>query len=219
MFLVVLALLLALPFVELWVAIAVADAIGWPFTLLLLMAMSFSGLVLLRRQGTSVWRRANAEMAAGRVPTAQLLDGAMVIVGGMSLMVPGFITGVFGALLMLSPVRALLRPVMVAWMGARAARLVRAGRMQAVVVDTVVGPDGRVRQRTRTMGDVVDSDGWEVGSEPSGLPVAGPHGDVIEGGVIDGDVIDAGGADDPDRSGDRPSVGDRDPRNSNRDGR
>jgi hypothetical protein len=93
MFLVVLALLLALPFIELWVAIAVADAIGWPLTLLLLMAMSFSGLLLLRRQGTSVWRRANAEMAAGRVPTAQLLDGAMVIVGGVSLMVPGFVTG------------------------------------------------------------------------------------------------------------------------------
>ncbi len=209
MFLVVLALLLVLPFVELWVAIAVADAIGWPFTLLLLMAMSFSGLVLLRRQGTSVWRRANAEMAAGRVPTAQLLDGAMVIVGGVSLMVPGFVTGVFGALLMLPPVRALLRPLMVAWMGARAARLVRAGRMQAVVVDTVVGPDGRVRQRTRNMGDVIDSDGWDVGSEPSGLPVAGPHGDVIEGGVIE----------DPDRAGDRPNRGDQDPGNPNGDRR
>jgi UPF0716 protein FxsA len=219
MFLVVVALLLALPFIELWVAIAVADAIGWPFTLLFLMAMSFSGLVLLRRQGTSVWRRANAEMSAGRVPTAQLLDGAMVIVGGVSLMVPGFVTGIFGALLMLPPVRALLRPLMIAWMSARAARLVRAGRMQAVVVDTVVGPDGRVRQRSRTMGDVIDSDGWDVGSEPSGLPVAGPHDHVIDGDVIDGGTTDVGGAGDPNRSGDRSGRGDQDPGNSNAGGR
>ena len=104
MFLVVLALLLALPFVEVWVAVQVAEVIGAPLTLLLLLAMCAAGVVLLRREGTTVWRRANAEMAAGRVPTDQLLDGALVLIGGVSLMVPGFVTGVFGLLLMLPPV-------------------------------------------------------------------------------------------------------------------
>jgi hypothetical protein len=69
------------------------------------------------------------------------------------------------------------------------------------------------------MGDVIDSDGWDVGSEPSGLPVAGPHDHVIDGDVIDGGTTDVGGAGDPNRSGDRSGRGDQDPGNSNAGGR
>lgn len=186
MFGVLLAFLLVLPFLEIWVAIQVAGVIGAPLTFLVLIGMSVAGFYLLRGEGTSVWRRANDEMAAGRVPTQQLLDGALVLVGGVCLIVPGFITGVFGALLLLPPVRALVRPLLLAWMARRAARLARSGRMSGIVVDTVVDAQGRVRTRTRTMGDVIDSDGWEVGDEPSELPVAGPHSQVIDGHVVDG---------------------------------
>jgi UPF0716 protein FxsA len=186
MFGVLLAFLLVLPFLEIWVAIQIAGVIGAPLTFLLLIAMSVAGFYLLRGEGTSVWRRANEEMAAGRVPTQQLLDGALVLIGGVCLIVPGFITGVFGALLLLPPVRSLVRPLLLAWMARRAARLARSGRMSGIVVDTVVDAQGRVRTRTRTMGDVVDSDGWEAGDEPSELPVAGPHSHVIDGHVVDG---------------------------------
>ena len=96
-----------------------------------------------------------------------------MLIGGVCLIVPGFITGIFGALLLLPPVRALVRPLLLAWMARRAARLARSGRMSGIVVDTVVDADGRVRSRTRTMGDVIDSDGWDVGEEPSSLPLAG----------------------------------------------
>lgn len=185
MFGVLLAFLLVLPFLEVWVAIQVAGVIGAPLTLLAVMAMSIGGVYLLRGEGTSVWRRANAEVAAGRTPTHQLLDGAMVLVGGVCLILPGFITGAFGLLLLLPPVRAVLRPLLLAWMGRRAERLARSGRMSGIVVDTVVGADGRVRTRTRTMGDVIDADGWDVGDEPTELPTAGPHSQVIEGHVVD----------------------------------
>lgn len=181
MFGVLLAFLLVLPFLEIWVAIQVAGVIGGPLTLLLLAGMSVAGVYLLRGESASVWRRANAEMAAGRVPTKELVDGALVIVGGVCLIVPGFITGVFGALLLLPPVRALVRPLLVAAMARRAARLARSGRMTGIVVDGVVDADGRVRTRTRTVGEVIDTEGWDVGDEPSELPVAGPHGPVIEG--------------------------------------
>ncbi len=181
MFGAVLAFFLVLPFVEIWVAIKVAGVIGAPLTLLAIFAMSVAGVYLLRREGTSVWRRANAELAAGRVPTQQLLDGALVLIGGVCLVVPGFVTGLFGALLLLAPVRSLVRPLLVAWMARRAERLAASGRMRGIVVDTVVGSDGSVRTRSRTMGDVIDSDGWDVGHEPTGLPVAGPHSRVIDG--------------------------------------
>jgi UPF0716 protein FxsA len=185
MFGVLLAFLLVLPFLEVWVAIQVAGVIGGPLTLLLLAAMSVSGFYLLRGEGTSVWRRANQEVAAGRPPTQQLLDGALVLIGGVCLILPGFITGIFGALLLLPPVRTLVRPLLLAWMARRAERLVRSGRVSGIVVDTVVDADGRVRTRSRTAGEVIDADGWDVGDEPSELPVAGPHSHVIDGHVVD----------------------------------
>ncbi len=199
MFGVLLAFLLVLPFLEIWVAIQVAGVIGAPLTFLAIIGMSIAGVYLLRGEGTSVWRRANDEMAAGRPPTQQLLDGALVLIGGVCLIVPGFITGIFGALLLLPPVRALVRPLLLAWMARRAARLARSGRMSGSVVDTVVDADGRVRSRTRTMGDVIDSDGWDVGEEPSSLPLAGPHSHVIDGHVVDpAERSDRPGPSDPD---------------------
>lgn len=177
MFAVVLAFLLVLPLIEIWVAIQVAGAIGWGLTFLLLIATSAAGVVLLRRQSTSVWRTANAEMAAGRVPTRQLLDGALVLLGGVCLVLPGFVTGAFGALLMLPPVRAVVRPLLLAAMTRRAARLARSGRFSGIMVDTVVGPDGRMRARTRTTGDVIDAEGWDLGDEPPSLPSSGDRTD------------------------------------------
>jgi UPF0716 protein FxsA len=184
-----LILLLVLPVAEVWAAIQVAGSIGFLGTVALLMLMSAAGVLLLRRQGSSVWRSANAELAAGRMPTRQLLDGALVLVGGVCLVVPGFITGVFGALLMLPPVRALVRPLLLAWMTARATRAVRNGRMRAVFVDSSVGPDGSVRTRARQYGDVIDSEGWDVEREPDEL---GPPSDSrpSDSTVIESDVLD-----------------------------
>ena len=196
MFRVLFALLLVFPFIELWVALAVAGQIGGLLTLVMLIAMSALGVWVLKRQGASVWRKANAEMAAGRPPTTQLLDGALVLVGGSLLVIPGFITGILGLVLLLPPVRALLRPAMLAWLASRAAKAARSGRMRGVFVNTGVGADGRMYQRTATFGDVIDSDGWDVtpGGGPtadSTLPPSSIHRDGPPPGVIDVDGGDS----------------------------
>lgn len=174
-FLVALLLLVVMPVIELWVAVRVAAQIGAFPTVLALMALSASGVWLLRRQGVSVWRSATAELAAGRTPTRQLLDGALVLVGGVSLMAPGFVTGAFGALLMLPPVRAVLRPLLLAWMTARAARLARSGRFRTVVVGTTIDAQGRPTGDAGVDGvvrdpDVIDAEGWDVGPQRGELP-------------------------------------------------
>ncbi|MHB1139358.1 MAG: FxsA family protein [Microthrixaceae bacterium] len=201
---VLLALLLVLPFVEIWAALAVASWIGGLPTFVLLVAMSASGVWVLRRQGANVWRRANAELAAGRAPTGPLLDGVLVLVGGSLLVVPGFVTGVVGIVLLLPPVRALLRPAMLAWMTRRAAKAATSGRLRGVFVNTTVGADGRVHQRATRFGEVIDSDGWDVtpGSGPAAgttLPPSSPPPSTWEHrggrppGVIDVDGTDADG--------------------------
>ena len=102
-------LFIALPIAEIYVIIKVGEAIGLLPTLVLLFADAILGSLLLRHQGRSAWRRFNAAIAEGRFPGREAADGVMVAVGGTLLLTPGFITDVFGFLLLVPPTRALVR--------------------------------------------------------------------------------------------------------------
>jgi len=105
-------LFIAVPLAELAVIIQVGQLIGVWWTIGLLLADSLLGSWLLRHQGRAAWRRFNEALRAGRVPTREVLDGTLVIFGGALLLTPGFITDVFGAILLIPPTRALVRSVL-----------------------------------------------------------------------------------------------------------
>jgi UPF0716 protein FxsA len=109
MFLLLLFLFIAVPLIELYVIIQVGQAIGVLWTIALLMLSSVLGVVLVRSQGRSSWRRFRAALADGRAPAGETVDGAFVLLGGALMIVPGFVTDALGALLLLPPSRALLR--------------------------------------------------------------------------------------------------------------
>ena len=94
---------------EVFVAIKVADAIGVLATVGLLLLSWPVGSWALRSQGRAAWQRLGAAVSAGRSPGREVLDGALVLIGGLLLIVPGFISDVLGALALLPPTRALLR--------------------------------------------------------------------------------------------------------------
>ncbi len=102
-------LFIVVPIAELYVIIKVGEAIGVLPTLALLLADAVLGSMLLRHQGRSAWRRFNAAIAAGRFPGREAADGVMVAVGGTLLLTPGFISDVFGLLLLAPPTRSLVR--------------------------------------------------------------------------------------------------------------
>lgn len=122
MALLIVALFVLLPLAELAVIIAAAHSFGLLVTFAALVLFSVGGAWLMRREGWALWGRANREFAAGRIPATELIDGVMVLGGGALLLTPGFITDAFGLLLMVPPVRALLRPVVLRSMRRRAAR-------------------------------------------------------------------------------------------------
>jgi len=97
---------------EVFVVIKVADAIGALATILLLVASWPLGMWALRSQGAAAWRRLIAAIEQRRTPAHEVVDGALVVLGGLLLIVPGFITDALG-LLLLAPTRALLRPLLV----------------------------------------------------------------------------------------------------------
>lgn len=118
-------LLLVLAMAELALLIAVGDAIGIAPTLLLILAFSGAGIVLAKAQGLAVWRRFRATLARGQVPSAEMADGVLVLVGAVLLVTPGFISDLLGLMLLLPVSRAPVRRML----ARRARRARRAGRL------------------------------------------------------------------------------------------
>jgi len=107
------ALFIVVPILELCLIIQVGQAIGVWWTILLLIGDSVLGTWLMRSQGRAAWKRFNEAMAAGRVPAREILDGALIIFGGAFLLAPGFITDAFGLFFLIPPTRALARRLLV----------------------------------------------------------------------------------------------------------
>jgi UPF0716 protein FxsA len=102
-------LFIVVPVAELYVIIKIGELIGvWP-TLALLLADALLGSWLLKHQGRSAWRRFNEALAARRFPGREVVDGALIIVGGTLLLTPGFLTDIVGVFLLAPPTRAITR--------------------------------------------------------------------------------------------------------------
>ena len=101
-------LLLVIPFLELWLLIKVGSAIGAFPTILLLILSGVLGIYLLRHQGLSTLAKFQRDMQAGQRPAQALLEGTMMLVGGLLFIIPGFFSDILGLILLLPPTRYLL---------------------------------------------------------------------------------------------------------------
>lgn len=102
-------LLVVVPFIEIYALVQVAHAIGWGAALLLMLLVSVVGGWLVKREGISVWRRLQDQLRRGESPGREVLDGILVLAAGALLLVPGFVTDTIGLLLLVPPVRAVVR--------------------------------------------------------------------------------------------------------------
>ncbi|HSH60374.1 MAG TPA: FxsA family protein [Acidimicrobiales bacterium] len=102
-------LFLVVPFLELFVIIQVGQAVGAGWTIGVLVLVSIMGAWMMKREGIGVLRRARARIGAGEVPGNELTDGVFILLAGALLLTPGFLTDIFGILLLLPPVRVGMR--------------------------------------------------------------------------------------------------------------
>ena len=94
---------------ELVVFVLVANWIGLGATILLTLATSALGLLLLGRQGTRALTELRAQAGARRPSGRALGDAGLIAVGGLLMLLPGFLGDVVGLLCLLPPTRPLLR--------------------------------------------------------------------------------------------------------------
>ena len=100
--------IVALPFLELWVLVAVAVQIGAFNTIFLVFLTSIIGSAILKRQGLAILRNADWRMQHGEMPASQISDGLWLAIGAVLLIIPGFITDVIGILCLLPISRKLI---------------------------------------------------------------------------------------------------------------
>jgi len=101
--------LLGLPLAELAVFVAVAATIGFGWALILVLAASLTGALVLRHAGGNHIARVRVAMAEGSFTSLRAdSTGGLVLLAGFLLLIPGFITDVAGLLLLLAPLRRAL---------------------------------------------------------------------------------------------------------------
>jgi UPF0716 protein FxsA len=101
--------LLALPILELVVFVIVAGAIGFAWALTLVLASSLAGLLVLRHAGGSHIARVRVALGEGRFTAMQAdSSGSRILLAGILLAIPGFITDIAGLLLLIAPLRQAL---------------------------------------------------------------------------------------------------------------
>ena len=106
-------LFIVVPIAELALLIQVGQAIGVWWTVGLLLADALLGSWLLRTQGRAAWVRFTEAINAGRIPHREVIDGVLIIFGGVLLLTPGFITDIFGILFLFPPTRVLMRGLLI----------------------------------------------------------------------------------------------------------
>ncbi len=165
-----LVLLVAVPILEVWLLLQVAGQIGTLPTIAILVAEAALGAWLMRREGRRAWTALTSTFATGRVPSGELTDAALVLVGGVLLLLPGFVTDIVGFLFLLPMTRPAARKL-VAFFIAR--RLSRIGPM---------APPGRTSPGDVIRGETVPDAGPEGENRPGPARSRSADGQLAVGG-------------------------------------
>lgn len=101
--------LILLVIAEIYVLITVGSWIGAGYTILLLIAFSVVGAILLKREGSRAFRALREAVNTRHPPHREIADGMIIFLGGLLMVLPGFISDVVGLLCLLPPTRGLIR--------------------------------------------------------------------------------------------------------------
>ena len=137
------AAFIIVPILEIYVIIQVGQVIGAWWTILLLIADSIFGSWLIKHEGRRAWQALTTATESGRMPATELADGGLILVGGTLMLSPGFVTDIFGIVLILPFTRPVARRLLTRYLS----------RRLLVVRNPGPGPEGPVIR-----GEVIDDD-------------------------------------------------------------
>ena len=93
---------------EIWLLIQIGSRIGAGWTLLLLLASAVLGMRLVKGQGLNTAAQLQASLARGESPALHMFEGLSLLVAGVLLIIPGFLTDIAAFTLLIPPIRRML---------------------------------------------------------------------------------------------------------------
>ena len=103
-----LAIFIGIPLIEIALFVQIGGRIGLAWTIIIVIATAIAGTILLRSQGLAVMSRAQDTMNAGEMPVESLVDGVFLLIAGILLLTPGFLTDFIGFLFFIPILRQTL---------------------------------------------------------------------------------------------------------------
>ena len=105
MFRILFALFIIVPIIEITVLMQVGELIGaWP-TIAIVIVSAWLGAKYVRQQGIATLQSVQTKMAQGEMPSSEIVTGLMLLVAGVLLVTPGFVTDIFGLSLLVPAIR------------------------------------------------------------------------------------------------------------------
>jgi UPF0716 protein FxsA len=100
---------IVVPLIEILLLIEIGSRIGALNTILVIVLTAILGASMMRHQGFTIMRNIQRDLSQGRMPTGELINGALVLVGGIVLLTPGFFTDAVGFILLIPATRGFIR--------------------------------------------------------------------------------------------------------------
>ena len=153
---------MAVPIFEVWLLIQVGQSIGCGPPAILVAEAAF-GAWLMRHEGNRAWKALMDAFETGKVPSGELADAALVLVGGVLLMVPGFLTDVVGFFFLIPWTRPFARKLIAFFVARRLnrlgiplarARVDRSNLIEGETVDRPAGPRHRAGRPDVIAGEI-----------------------------------------------------------------
>ncbi|MBG9943624.1 FxsA family protein [Brevibacillus formosus] len=111
---------------ELWGLITIGSWIGGWNTVMLVILTGILGAWLAKQQGMQVFRMVQHQLSRGQMPTDSLIDGVLILIGGILLLLPGFVTDVIGLVFLIPYTRMIIRHLLKRWLW----NFISSGRVQ-----------------------------------------------------------------------------------------
>lgn len=108
-------IIILLPIIEIWGILFVSDLIGGWNTFMLLLCLSLLGAFATLMEGKKVWIQAQRQMSTGQIPGRSFINGVCVLLGGLLLLIPGFISDILGIILLVPFTRPIFEGLILKW--------------------------------------------------------------------------------------------------------
>ena len=104
----ILLLIIIIPVIEIYLLIKIGSEIGAIYTILLIFTTAIVGVYYAKYEGLNTLKSGFIQLRKNETPAFEMISGAAIAFAAILLIIPGFVTDIFGFMLIFPPTRKLI---------------------------------------------------------------------------------------------------------------